>query len=137
MPQQIEKPANQDKKLTGQESWIRFRNRVIAGLVIFALITLYFSFYFVGPLKVSVIDAKTDKPITNIGIRYSMRGNDALGYIFGGLNPGGSMGWSYDREGFTNENGVFKIPVSIMYKIPFIMFLDSKRRSAEHTSELQ
>lgn len=115
--------TQEKNKKDGYASWRRFRNRVNLGLLIFALITLYCSFYFVGPIRGKVIDAKTDEPIANIGVRYSITGNDHSCF-----NPGGCSGWDNDRKGYTDNNGVFKIPLSIAMRIPFIQTIDSKRK---------
>lgn len=115
--------TQEKNKKDGYASWIRFRNRVIAGLGIFALITLYASFYFVGSISGKVVDAKTGEPIANIEIEYIIDGSEFCFYL-----AHSCPGWSKRVKVYTDDKGDFNIPISIEKKIPFIKWVDGKRR---------
>jgi len=111
----------QEKKQKSSNKWSYFKKGCFTVFIVLIVITLKASFYFTGPLKVKVIDAKTDEPIENIEVVYNIRGK---------LKPcsaGGCGGWYDERhQGYTDNKGEFKIPISIVRKFPFRQELDHR-----------
>jgi len=115
---------NEEKKQKSSNKWKYFKRSCLTVFIVLFLITLKASFYFTGPLKVKVIDAKTDEPIEGIKVELMIYGD-----IQPCISAGGCIGWDDDsHKGYTDKNGVFKTPLSISKRIPFLQWLDSERK---------